>query len=88
MYSKKLENISKLNHLENLNKEIPLWLQWLEPILYAKKNAKDIFEIEYGTKILSISIKMVLNFNEGVSSISNFSKISPLKLNFDTIFPR
>jgi len=46
MYNKKSENISKLNHLENLNKEIPLWLQWLEPILYAKKNAKDIFEIE------------------------------------------
>ena len=46
MYNKKSENISKLNYLENLNKEIPLWLQWLEPILYAKKNAKDIFEIE------------------------------------------
>ena len=46
MYNKKSKNISQLNHLENLNKEIPLWLQCLEPILYAKKMLKILLKLK------------------------------------------
>ena len=44
---KKLKpKIIDMESLENLDLDIPLWLQWLQPIIYAKKNAKILYEIE------------------------------------------
>ena len=96
MYNKKSENISKLNHLENLNKEIPLWLQWLEPILYAKKNAKDIFEIEeidineielerFKKKLLLQLKKQILDRKEKIKKIFLENSDGPLNVGLNAI---
>ena len=40
LFSNKLnskQKIIEMDSLENLYLDIPLWLQWLEPIIYAKK---------------------------------------------------
>ena len=40
------QKIIDIDFLENLDLDIPLWLQWLEPIIYAKKNTDTLYEIE------------------------------------------
>ena len=40
------QKIIEMDSLENLYLDIPLWLQWLEPIIYAKKNTDILYEIK------------------------------------------
>ena len=49
LFSNKLnskQKIIEMDSLENLYLDIPLWLQWLEPIIYAKKNTDILYEIK------------------------------------------
>ena len=49
LFSNKLNSKQKVisvNSSENLDPDTPLWLQWLEPIVYAKKNTDILYEIE------------------------------------------
>ena len=36
----------KNNLIENSDTAIPLWLQWLDPITYAKNNSEKVYQIE------------------------------------------
>ena len=36
----------KNNLIENSDTAIPLWLQWLDPISYAKNNSEKVYQIE------------------------------------------